>query len=198
MKPLLEVKNLQKTFVSTQGIIHKKTTQVHAVDDVSFTIAPKGTMAIVGESGCGKSTTAKCINRLLEPTGGDIIFDGVNIAALSPEQMRKKRRDIQMIYQDPYSSLNPRMTVGKLLLEPLKTHTTGTRKEMDAQVEEMIDFIGLSKKQLSRYPHQFSGGPAPAYQHCPGLNSAPKADFGRRTSKRLGCIDTGPNIKPAG
>ena len=158
MKPLLEVKNLQKTFVSTQGIIHKKTTQVHAVDDVSFTIAPKGTMAIVGESGCGKSTTAKCINRLLEPTGGDIIFDGVNIAALSPEQMRKKRRDIQMIYQDPYSSLNPRMTVGKLLLEPLKTHTTGTRKEMDAQVEEMIDFIGLSKKQLSRYPHQFSGG----------------------------------------
>lgn len=158
MSALLEVRNLQKTFVNTKGIINKKTTQVFAVDDVSFSIAPHATMAIVGESGCGKSTTAKCINRLLEPTAGQIIFDGADIVTLSQEGMRKKRRDIQMIYQDPYSSLSPRMTVRKLLMEPLKTHTAATREEMDAKVNEMIGMIGLSQKQLDRFPHQFSGG----------------------------------------
>ncbi len=158
MTYLLEVKNLYKTFETTKGLFKKETTRVQAVDDVSFSIAPRETMAIVGESGCGKSTTAKCINRLLEPTKGSIVFEGVDLTKLSQEEMRKKRREIQMIYQDPYSSLNPRMTVEKLLLEPLLTHEKGSQEEMKKKVLEMTDRIGLSQKQLNRYPHQFSGG----------------------------------------
>ena len=158
MSALLEVRSLRKVFTSTSGLIKRTVSEVRAVDDVSFAVAAHDTMAIVGESGCGKSTTAKCILRLYEPTSGEIDFDGVDLAKLTPEEMRQKRRDLQMIYQDPYSSLNPRMTVRALLAEPLKTHGAGDKAKVDGQVNAMADMIGFSQKQLDRYPHQFSGG----------------------------------------
>ena len=158
MSTLLQVRNLRKVFTSTSGMIKRTVTEVRAVDDVSFTVNAHDTMAIVGESGCGKSTTAKCILRLYQPTSGEIDFDGVDLAKLSAEEMRLKRRDLQMIYQDPYSSLNPRMTVRTLLAEPLKTHGAADKAEVNRQVNAMADLIGLSQKQLGRYPHQFSGG----------------------------------------
>jgi len=158
MKPLLQVNNLKKTFTISSGAFKKKVTEVHAVDDLSFHINERDTLAIIGESGCGKSTTAKCVLRLHEPTSGEVIFDGEDLVKLSREQMRLKRRDIQMIYQDPYSSLNPRMSVRRLLAEPLKAHKLASGDEINSKVEEMADMVGLSKQQLDRYPHQFSGG----------------------------------------
>lgn len=156
--PLLEVKNLVKVYGGSRGLFKKERAGVLAVDDVSFSIEKNETMAIVGESGCGKSTTAKCIIRLEKPTAGEILFAGEDLAALSEEGMRQRRRDIQMVYQDPYSSLNPRMTVFSLLAEPLQAHKMGDKQSIKKQVEDMADLIGLAKQQLTRYPHQFSGG----------------------------------------
>ncbi len=158
MSVLLKVRSLKKTFASSSGFLRKKISEVHAVDDVSFEIAARDTMAIVGESGCGKSTTAKCIIRLEEPTAGEIVFDGEDVTRLDAEALRKKRRDMQMIYQDPYSSLNPRMTVRRLLAEPLIAHDIAKGAQANQKVREMAEMIGLSEKQLDRYPHQFSGG----------------------------------------
>lgn len=158
MSSLLTVRGLHKTYTSSSGMIQKTVTEVRAVEDVSFEIAHRDTLAIVGESGCGKSTTAKCVIRLIEPTAGEIFFDGQELTALSPEEMRLMRRNLQMIYQDPYSSLNPRMTVRRLLAEPLRTHQMGSSQEIDRAVEKMASLVGLSKGQLDRYPHQFSGG----------------------------------------
>ena len=156
--PLLEVKELVKVYGGGKGLLRQKTAPVCAVDHVSFSIEINKTLAIVGESGCGKSTTAKCIIRLETPTAGQVIFNGEDLAQLSPEAMRLRRRHIQMIYQDPFSSLNPRMSVFSLLAEPLRTHKLGDKNEIRKKVEEMADMIGLSREQLSRYPHQFSGG----------------------------------------
>jgi len=158
MKPLLEVKALNKTYAASSGLFKKSVSELKAVEDVNFTLHEKDTIAIVGESGCGKTTTAKCIIRLVEPSSGEIIFDGENLAKLSAEQMRLKRRNIQMIYQDPYSSLNPRMKIRELLAEPLKAHKLAEGKALTEAVNEIVSMVGLSKDQLDRYPHQFSGG----------------------------------------
>jgi len=133
-------------------------TYVKAVDGVSFEVLEGETLGIVGESGCGKSTTGRMIMRLLEPTSGSIQFDGEELSTLSKKMMRKKRRDIQMVFQDPYASLNPRHTVKKILEEPLIVHGVGNAKERKEKVEEYLEIVGLNNYHAKRFPHQFSGG----------------------------------------
>jgi oligopeptide/dipeptide ABC transporter ATP-binding protein len=158
VKPLLDVKGLKKHFPIKAGFLNKTVGHVKAVDGVNFQVFPGETLGIVGESGCGKSTTGRTILRLLEPTSGEVWFDDKDLASLEGEQMRRMRRDIQMIFQDPYASLNPRKTIKQILLEPLEVHGIGTAKERMKTVEEIVEIVGLRKEHLSRHPHDFSGG----------------------------------------
>jgi oligopeptide/dipeptide ABC transporter ATP-binding protein len=155
---LLEVRNLKKYFPTGKGLIGAGSESVKAVDGVSFTIRRGETFGLVGESGCGKSTTGRCILRLIEPTAGEISFDGRDLAALGSDEMRRLRRDMQIIFQDPYSSLNPRMKVGQMVEEPLAIHRVGTRRERRERVAELLGLVGLEAEHAERYPHEFSGG----------------------------------------
>ncbi|ATF13176.1 dipeptide ABC transporter ATP-binding protein [Brevibacillus sp. AG] len=158
-KPLLEVRGLKKYFPIRSGLLKKVTNHVKAVDDLSFTVATGETLGIVGESGCGKSTTGRAILRLLEPTGGEVIFQGENLAALSPNEMRMKRKDLQIIFQDPFASLNPRMTVGEIIEEPMIIFELyETSKERKEKVAELMQVVGLKSENSERFPHEFSGG----------------------------------------
>lgn len=157
-KVLLKVDNLQKYFPIRSGMFARVTGAVKAVDDVSFEVFEGETLGIVGESGCGKSTTGRVLMRLHEPTGGRVEFDGVDMTSLSSAEMRKMRRDIQMVFQDPYASLNPRHTIEKILEEPLIVHGIGTPTERKKKVLEFLEIVGLSAYHAKRYPHQFSGG----------------------------------------
>ena len=131
---------------------------VRAVDDISFDVRPGETFGLVGESGCGKTTTGRCILRLIEPTSGQVVFKGTDLASLNPRDMRRARRDLQIVFQDPYSSLNPRMRVGAIVEEPLIIHRIGTRAERTARVAELFGLVGLDPAHISKYPHEFSGG----------------------------------------
>jgi ABC-type oligopeptide transport system ATPase subunit len=155
--PLLEVRHLVKHFTRNQGLFSKPST-VKAVDDVSFAIEEGETFGLVGESGSGKSTTGRCILRLVEPNSGEVVFRGENILAFPRERMRLARRDLQIVFQDPYSSLNPRMRVADIVEEPLVIHRLGSREERRARVAELFDLVGLERDHLRRYPHEFSGG----------------------------------------
>ncbi|ACK42443.1 MULTISPECIES: ABC transporter ATP-binding protein [Dictyoglomus] len=157
---IIEVKNLKKYFPIKRGIVlSKHVGDVKAVDDVSFYIRKGETLGLVGESGCGKSTVARTIIRLLEPTDGQIIFDGIDITKLPSRDLRKIRKDMQIIFQDPYSSLNPRMTVSEIIGEPLKVHgIVKNSKEKERRVQELLDLVGLAPYHATRYPHEFSGG----------------------------------------
>ncbi|PWK16415.1 ABC transporter ATP-binding protein [Tumebacillus permanentifrigoris] len=155
---LLDVRHLKKYFELRGGLLHRVTGHVKAVDDVSFSVRRGETFGIVGESGCGKSTTGRTLLRLLEPTEGQVVFDGVDLAKLGREEMRQKRREIQMVFQDPYASLNPRMTVADILAEPLRAHGITDRAEVDRRVSQILTACGLSAEQARRYPHEFSGG----------------------------------------
>jgi oligopeptide transport system ATP-binding protein len=156
---LLSVSDLRMYFPVTQGLIFERHIgDVHAVDDVSFDLPRGQTLGLVGESGCGKSTTGRTILRLYKPTAGRIVFDGVDITRLGGEALRRTRRRIQMIFQDPYASLNPRMTVGGIVGEPLTVHGIGTKAERRERVAELLDVVGLNPNFLNRYPHEFSGG----------------------------------------
>ena len=155
---LLKVKNIKKYFPIRTGLFARKTGDVKAVDDVSFEVYKGETLGIVGESGCGKSTTGRVIMRLQEATEGSIEFQGVELTKLSDEKMRKVRRDIQMVFQDPYASLNPRHSIEKILEEPLIVHGIGTKEERKKLIYEYLELVGLSAYHAKRYPHQFSGG----------------------------------------
>ena len=157
-KVLLKVDGLKKYFPIRKGVLNTQTGDVKAVDDVSFEVFEGETLGIVGESGCGKSTTGRLLMRLLEPTEGNIEFAGKMISELSDNEMRKARRDIQMIFQDPYASLNPRHNIGKILEEPLIVHGRGNAKERKQKVLELLEIVGLNEYHIKRYPHQFSGG----------------------------------------
>ncbi|MDV2684313.1 dipeptide ABC transporter ATP-binding protein [Alkalihalophilus lindianensis] len=157
-KALLEVNGLKKYFDVRGGFLSKKVAEVKAVDDVSFTVYEGEILGIVGESGCGKSTTGKSILRLIEPTEGEVKFEGRDVTKLSDEEMRKLRRDMQIIFQDPYASLNPRHTIERIISEPLLVHGMGTKEERRKKVAELLEVVGLSSYHANRYPHQFSGG----------------------------------------
>lgn len=157
-KPIIEVKNLKKYFPVMGGVFSKPVAWVKAVDGVSFHIFEGETFSLVGESGSGKTTTGKTILKLHEPTGGKIIVEGKDITNYSPSQMRPLRRDMQIIFQDPYGSLNPRLPVGEIIREPLAVHHIGTKKEQEERVVETMKVVGLRPEFLHRYPHEFSGG----------------------------------------
>jgi oligopeptide transport system ATP-binding protein len=156
---ILSVRNLVKHFPVNAGAFARDTEFVHAVDGVSFEIAAGETLGLVGESGCGKSTTGRCVLRLIEPTSGEIRFEGKDVRALDKHGMRQLRRDMQIIFQDPFASLDPRMTVGAIVGEALTIHqlVTGAR-EFDDRVAELLQGVGLSPDHIRRYPHEFSGG----------------------------------------
>ncbi len=149
---ILEVKNLKKYFKTPKGMLH-------AVDDVSFTIERGKTLGIVGESGCGKSTTGRCILRLIEPTSGEVIFDGVDITKLSVNEMRKKREEMQIVFQDPFASLDPRQTVFRAIAEPIRFHKLlSNEKEIEVRVLELMKTVGLAERLRNSYPHELDGG----------------------------------------
>ena len=159
MPALLKVEGLKKYFHVGQGLVTARFTKsVRAVDDVSFEVNEGETLGLVGESGCGKSTTGRCINRLLEPTAGEIHFGDRDVRKLGSRQLKMYRRDVQFIFQDPYASLNPRMTFGEIMAEPLAIHGIGSRKEREDRSKEMLKTVGLSPEHIHRYPHEFSGG----------------------------------------
>lgn len=155
---LLEVKDLVKYFPITGGIFSRVVGNVKAVDGISFSVKKGETLGIVGESGCGKSTAGRAILRLLEPTSGEVIFENKNIAAISREQMRNLRRDMQIIFQDPFASLNPRMTVGDLIGEPLRIHKLLNGEACRLRVNSLLETVGLNAYHYKKYPHEFSGG----------------------------------------
>jgi oligopeptide/dipeptide ABC transporter ATP-binding protein len=155
---LLVVKNLQTWFPIRKGFFSKIVGYVKAVDDVSFTIKKGETLGLVGESGCGKTTTGRSILRLIEPTGGTVMFDGKDITKMPKDDLRKLRKDMQIIFQDPFSSLNPRLTIGQMLREVLEVHEIAKGDEAQKQVGDLLEIVGLRKQYYNRYPHEFSGG----------------------------------------
>ncbi len=155
---LLVVKNLQTWFPIRKGFFSKIVGYVKAVDDVSFTIKKGETLGLVGESGCGKTTTGRSILRLIEPTGGSVVFDGKDVTKMSKDELRKLRKDMQIIFQDPFSSLNPRLTIGQMLREVLEVHDIAKGDEAQKQVGDLLEIVGLRKQYYNRYPHEFSGG----------------------------------------
>jgi oligopeptide transport system ATP-binding protein len=158
-EPLLKVKDLKKHFAIRGGVLSRVIDHVHAVDGVSLEVAQGETLGVVGESGCGKSTTGRCILRLIEPTSGEITFQGKDVRQMGTEQLRALRRDMQIIFQDPYASLNPRLTVGGIIGEALQIHNLAKNaREMEARVVELLETVGLRAEHMHRFPHEFSGG----------------------------------------
>jgi oligopeptide transport system ATP-binding protein len=156
---LLSVKNLKKHFAISSGVFSRTHDYVHAVDGVSFDIGKGETLGLVGESGCGKSTTGRCILRLIEPTSGEVWFQGADVTRLGTDALRQLRRDMQIIFQDPYASLNPRLTVGAIIGEALQIHGLAkSRKALEERVVELLETVGLQPDHLFRFPHEFSGG----------------------------------------
>jgi len=155
---LIEVENLKKYFPVKKGILSRTVGEVRAVDGVSFTIKRGETLGLVGESGCGKTTVGRSILRLIEPTAGRVSFNGENLLALDGEKLRSLRASLQIIFQDPFSSLDPRMNVGQIIAEPIRNHMKVSKTEIRQRVADLMERVGLHPEQISRYPHEFSGG----------------------------------------
>jgi oligopeptide/dipeptide ABC transporter ATP-binding protein len=156
--PLIDVRNLKKYFPVKKGVFSRVVAHVRAVDDITFSIAPGETLGLVGESGCGKTTAGRSLLRLIEPTSGQVLYSGNDLLAASADEMRRHRRDLQIIFQDPYSSLNPRMTVGAIVSEGLTVHGIGEKSERIEKVKQTLQQVGLDPGYINRYPHEFSGG----------------------------------------
>ena len=156
--PLLEVRDLKKYFPLQKGILSRTVGSVQAVDGVGLTLKEGETLGLVGESGCGKTTLGRCLLRLIEPTEGEIQFEGKDLLKMDREELRRVRARLQIIFQDPYSSLNPRMTLEKIIAEPLRNHTQASRGEIRDRVSFLMEKVGLHPEQVRRYPHEFSGG----------------------------------------
>jgi oligopeptide transport system ATP-binding protein len=156
--PLIQVRHLKKYFPITRGIVQRHVGDIKAVDDVSFSIYKGETLGLVGETGCGKTTVGRTIIRLYEPTAGQVVFDGVDLATLKGGELRRLRRRMQMIFQDPYASLNPRMAVGSIIAEPLEVHRVARGQAKRERVQELLQLVGLNPNFANRYPHEFSGG----------------------------------------
>ncbi len=157
-EPLLSVRNLRKLFPIRKGVFAREVGAVQAVSDVSFDVARGETLGVVGESGCGKTTTGRAILRLIEPTSGEIAFEGKDVRAMGTSALRALRREMQIIFQDPVSSLNPRMTIGAIIREGLTIHKLAEGKAADARVQQLLEEVGLRREYATRYPHEFSGG----------------------------------------
>jgi oligopeptide transport system ATP-binding protein len=155
---LLEVRHVKKYFPIRKGVLQREVARVHAVDDVSFAVRAGETLGLVGESGCGKSTLGRTLVRLLEPTDGEIVFQGTPIQSLRARRLRPLRREMQMVFQDPYASLNPRKRVGTIVSDPMRIHDLGSRAEQKRRVGEILETVGLSPEHYNRFPHEFSGG----------------------------------------
>jgi oligopeptide/dipeptide ABC transporter ATP-binding protein len=156
--PLLQVRHVKKYFPIRSGVAQREVARVHAVDDVSFAVREGETLGLVGESGCGKSTLGRTIVRLLEPTDGEIVFQGTSIEHLGTRKLRPLRREMQMVFQDPYASLNPRKRVGTIVSDPMRIHDLGSRADQKRRVNEILETVGLSPEHYNRFPHEFSGG----------------------------------------
>ncbi len=174
MTPLLKVESLKKIFVSKQSSLWQPQKKMIAVDKVSFTLNSGETLGIVGESGCGKSTLGKCILRLYEPDQGSVVFNGVDVLRQNAKAMRALRREMQIIFQDPYSSLNPRLRVENLIAEPMKVHKLGSRIEIKEKVALLLDKVGLNQDALRKFPHEFSGGQRQRIGIARALSLSPK------------------------
>jgi oligopeptide/dipeptide ABC transporter ATP-binding protein len=157
-EPIVELEHVSKEFPVRQGVFARGRARVHAVEDVTLTVNRGETLGIVGESGCGKSTTARLMTRLIDPTAGTIRFEGQDISKLSHRQLRPMRREMQMIFQDPYASLNPRKTVEQIVGQPFAVHKVTSAREAKLRVRELLEVVGLGREYASRYPHEFSGG----------------------------------------
>ena len=156
---LLRAEHVKKYFPIRSGVLlQREVARVHAVDDVSLELRAGETLGLVGESGCGKSTLARCLARLYPLTSGSVVFEGQDISALSRRELRPVRRELQMVFQDPYASLNPRKRVGEILSDPLRIHKRGNRDQIKRRVRELLELVGLSPEHINRYPHEFSGG----------------------------------------
>lgn len=155
---LLEARNIKKYFPIKKGLLLREVGQVKAVDDVSLRVRRGETLGLVGESGCGKSTLGRTLIRLYEPTSGELSFDGQDFLKLSGGELRQKRKNIQMIFQDPYAALDPRMTIGQIIGQPFQIHKTLGAKEAEVRVKQLLELVGLKASHINRYPHEFSGG----------------------------------------
>ena len=174
--PLLEVRNLVKHFPITRGLLKRTVGQVKAVDDISYSVMRGETFGLVGESGCGKSTTARLVLRLMRPTSGRVFLNGKDITSLDSEQTREMRKDLQIVFQDPYASLNPRMTVRQIVAEPMIVQGT-SKSDAYARVDELLVMCGLAREHAARYPHEFSGGQRQRVGVARALANGPKVVF---------------------
>ena len=197
---LLEINNLKMYFPVTSGMLFQRTVAyVKAVDDVSFAVRRGETLGLVGESGCGKTTTGRCILQLYKPTGGEVKFEGQDLTKLGSKQMRAMRREMQVIFQDPYSSLNPRMTAGNIIGEPLVVHgLVSGRNEYRERVADLLQNVGLNPYMADRFPHEFSGGQRQRIGVARALSVSPKFIVADEPVSASGRVDSGPDHQPPG